>query len=159
MKYYLVTFISKKENYYFIWTTSDNEIFLTKDDKLIFWKIIKDVEDFMVKNNIVFSQNDEIVFDLDCFEKWCCSSIHNVDCENILNLWNIFTDLYSSVNKKYIGSESEFDEIYEKLFYGNNLQTVNTTNKHYIPTFSDDEIDMIKEIIMEGICFFKNIIK
>ena len=74
-----------------------------------------------------------------------------VDCNVVLGLWNIFLDLHNTVGKSFVGDREEFDKIYEKLFYGNNLPTINPTGEKYIPSFSEDEIALIKKLLKGGI--------
>ena len=52
----------------------------------------------------------------------------------------------------------EYDKIYDKLFYGNNLLTINKSKKKYVPIFSEEEIKQVKDILMSGINMLSNVI-
>lgn len=158
MEYYIIVFLYKQEKYYFLWKTDEKDEFLTKKRKIIFWKNIENVKKFVQRNHLVFAHREEIVYNIDLCESWCYSSSKIVDCNMVLDLWNIFFDLHNSISEDFIGATEEFDEIYDKLFYGNNLSTINVTNKKYIPTFTDHEIEQIKKVLRSGIIVLKNIV-
>lgn len=155
MEYYIVVFVYRKEKYYFIWLTDEKDEFLTEGNKILFWKSIKEVKSFANKNGIILNQAKEVVYDIDVCEEWCHSSKKNVDCNIVLDLWNIFLDLHTSLNQKYLGNDSKLDKIYEKLFYGNNLPTINTTVNKYIPIFTNNEIKQIKNVLISGVYILK----
>lgn len=158
MDHYIVVFIYSKHKYYFIWKSDENDVFFTQNDKIIFWNDICSLSEFCEINNINFADEKEIVYNIDCCENWCNSISEDIDCSTILNLWNIFSDLHSSIGVEFEGSLEHYNSVYDKLFYGNNLPCINTTSKKYLPTFDDDEIQRIKEMMMKGINLFKRII-
>lgn len=67
-------------------------------------------------------------------------------------MWNIINDVYYSINKEFIGNSSEYNIVYDKLFYGNNLPVINHTREKYNPIFSENEVENIKKIIKNGLC-------
>lgn len=128
------------------------------ENKPIFWKSLEELKIFAESNKIVFAQEEEIIYDIDKLEKWCSSSSQEIDCNDILNLWNIFIDLHDSVGIEFVGNMVGYDEIYDKLFFGNNLLSINKTKKKYVPIFLQEEIKQIKEILMSGINMVLNVI-
>ena len=66
---------------------------------------------------------------IDKIERWVNAKVIEVDCQMILKFWNIVDDISESV-KKVIYKRTDISErIYEKLFYGNNLKSINTSGR------------------------------
>ena len=158
MEYYIVVFVYHKEKYYFIWMTDEEDKFLIENNKILFCKSLKKIEIYAKKHKIKFAQTEKIIYNIDICEQWCLSLENNVDCNVIINFWNIFLDLCNSIHMRFLGSDSRFDEIYEKLFCGNNLPAVKITSKKYIPIFLEDEIKQIKKVLKSGINAFLKIV-
>lgn len=158
MEYYITEFLHQNKVYYFIWVTDDKDRFLTENNKILYWDHRSELLDFAKENGITFEEEEHIRYNLDKCEKWCRSSPENIDCGQILDMWNIFSDFYNSIEEKFMGNDHKFDEIYDKIFCGNNLPTINKTNKIYVPLFSEDEILAIKKIMLSGICLFRKVI-
>lgn len=159
MEYYIIEFVYQRRQCYFIWGTNDIDRFFADNNKILFWKQKHELMDFAKINNIVFEEQEPIRYDLDECEKWCQSLSVDVNCKKVLDMWNIFCDFCNSMEEKFIGNDNQFDEIYDKIFYGNNLPTINKSDKIYIPIFSDEEILIIKKILLSGIyCFQKTVL-
>lgn len=158
VEHYIVVFIYSKHKYYFIWKSDENDVFLTQNDKIIFWHDIYSLKKFCEINDINFADEKEIVYNIDCCENWCNSMAEKIDCSTILNLWNIFSDLHSSIGVEFEGSLEYYNAVYDKLFYGNNLPCVNSTSEKYLPNFNRAELLKIKEVMMRGIELFRKII-
>ncbi len=89
-------------------------------------------------------------YDFNSIYKWCLSDDPNIDCDIVLNIWNILDDIFKSIQVVFKGATSDFDEIYDKLFYGNNLECINETNEQYYPIFTNEEISNIKSMLNDS---------
>lgn len=71
-------------------------------------------------------------------------------CIIIINGWNFIDDIINTFNLKkeikYINSNN-LNKIYEKFFYGLNIQAMTPKNKKYLPKFTNNEIYEFKEKI------------
>lgn len=79
------------------------------------------------------------------------------DARIILDFWNIIGDLADSMGVPYEGNKKDAitNSIYNKLFYGNNLPTINTSDRIYTPQFTSEEYDRLSVILMDGISLIK----
>jgi hypothetical protein len=71
----------------------------------------------------------------------------------LLEAWNTFDDVSHTVNKSImpIGlfSKKEVDKLYEKIFYGNNLEPV-TPEEKYFPVLVAKEQKIIRTLFNEA---------
>ena len=124
------------------------------DNNLISWyPAIVDLTSACQKLSI--AQETEITeYNLDQFYEWMLSDKTTVDCERFLDFWNITSDLAYSANDMFCGDTEEYISIYDKLFYGSNLPSINSSQDKYSPTWDISEIKMLKSVIQSGLHLF-----
>jgi hypothetical protein len=71
-------------------------------------------------------------------------------CRQLLNAWNLYNDIARSVGATLDDGSEDVDKCYDKLFYGNNLESVTPAAEHYSPEFHDKERHLITEILNRG---------
>jgi hypothetical protein len=71
-------------------------------------------------------------------------------CRQLLNAWNLYIDIARSVGATLDDRSKDVDKCYDKLFYGNNLESVTPAGEHYSPEFHDKERHLITEILNGG---------
>lgn len=71
----------------------------------------------------------------------------------ILTMWNLIDDLAKSFAVPFLGQErtEQIDTIYDKLFFGNNLPAINTSDKIYTPIFTKAERKKLDAILWDGL--------
>ena len=81
----------------------------------------------------------ETLFDFD--------SIDYTNYNNIINLWNIISDMSKTLGLLFTGDTDEMIDIYKKLLCGCNLPALNQSEEEYTPNFSKAEITSINSVI------------
>lgn len=76
--------------------------------------------------------------------------ISEVICAQVLNAWNLLDDIARSVGRTLESRSPGLDTCYDKLFWGNNLESVTPAGEHYIPYFSDEERRLIADVLDRG---------
>lgn len=154
MEYYMVEFIINQSSFYCIWFTGNTDGFITEKGRLKYFYDNSELKDYCntMKINL---QNSETRYDLDRISDKVFLDISEKDCCELIDCWNIFLDIARSVNEDFYGNKKELNDLYSKLFYGCNLQIINTSNKKYIPEWSEEERTFIDNIMINGI----NIVK
>jgi hypothetical protein len=71
-------------------------------------------------------------------------------CSQILNAWNLFNDIARSVGATLDDRSPDADNCYDKVFAGNNLDSITPAGEHYSPYFSEEECGLIAEILARG---------
>ena len=95
--------------------------------------------------------------DLDAAERWASAPAGaTADSNRLLGAWNLLWDVARSVG----GDGAEFvrrhdaavaSSVYERMFWGCNLPSVTPTGEHFAPTWSDDEVAVIADVLREGL--------
>ena len=154
-KYYICKFILYKITYSCLWH-SDTEDFFKINNKFIYFNNIDDLRKIIIDNNLIVGEEiDE--FDCDKIKKFSRNNL--LSPNEILNFWNILTDVSKDFEINFVGNKRNrlIDHIYNKLFYGCNLPTINISGKIYVPKWRKKEIEEIKKIIENGILILKKI--
>lgn len=148
--YQIVEFIINKQSYFCIWFSSETEGFLSDKEKIHVFGSYDDAKSFAVSNQIKL-ENEMSTCNSDEMQRWAESSDNHVNCENVLDYWNIIQDVVALSNCEFLGNKrtDTIDDIYDKLFCGNNVLIDNEEDKYY-PTWSQKELFFIKNIILDG---------
>ena len=101
------------------------------------------------------AEEDPVTYDLDRVVAWCRHpDAMTVDCEVILDTWNLLLDLPRSpaeAENVFARAEAAAGDLYEKLFFGNNLPAVTPRGASYGPQWSADEITRLSEVLQLGL--------
>ncbi len=154
-QYYIVNFIMNRNNHFCLWYTDELDGFEVEDNKLIWFKQENNMKLFCYDKNITFSDG-VISFDIDQLSDMIKFKPEEFDCNLILDMWNIFSDVSKSVNLPFKGDNDMVLDIYSKIFYGNNLPAINTSGKKYIPIWNEEELEIIYEVLYQGICILES---
>jgi hypothetical protein len=71
-------------------------------------------------------------------------------CARLLNAWNLYGDVARSVGCSLDDRGPATDTCYDKLFYGNNLESITPPGARYRPAFSAEEKDAVREVLNRG---------
>ena len=59
----------------------------------------------------------------------------------------------------FYGNDERATHTYDKLFYGNNLPSINTSLHKYTPTWEVDEIGIVEDVMRSGLRLFTTYLK
>lgn len=80
-----------------------------------------------------------------------------IDCALLLESWNLFTDVDASLRWSHFDPKPRrTQQLYEKLFRGNNLQAVAPVGEHYRPRWSGREVRVLRIVLTDGLWLFRN---
>lgn len=155
MDYYAVKLKYSNRNYYAIWYSDNNDGFITTNkNEIVLFDNLADIKKYSISHTIDVDCDNIACYNFDDLYEWCVSDSTIVDCDKILNDWNIISDFLNTLKITFVGDNTTdglIQSLYNKLFYGNNLPTINTTNEKYIPSWSKHELKLLKDILKEGV--------
>jgi hypothetical protein len=62
----------------------------------------------------------------------------------------------SSIEKRDVLREDHINnDIYDKVFFGNNLPSMTPPGEHYVPAWSEEEIDRLSRVLTGGLRLFR----
>jgi hypothetical protein len=148
---YLVEFRYPENSFYCIWCDTDIEVFLLVSEKLFYREQLGDVKEYCYVNEIGLLNDAATIYNVGEIEKWANSNLKEIDVSQILTFWNIIDDYAKALEIEFSGNKDEMWDIYEKIFYGNNLPSINTSGSLYKPKWTKKELLLIKGVIEEGL--------
>jgi hypothetical protein len=94
-------------------------------------------------------------YNFDVVRTWCYAPVaEGVDCSAFLNAWNFFDDMaeiHANPETQHARLSREASEIYEKLFWGNNLPATTPTGERYEPSWTIGELEMMRQVLESGL--------
>jgi len=80
-----------------------------------------------------------------------------IDCALLLESWNLFTDVGASLRWSHFDPKPRrTQQLYEKLFRGNDLPAVTPASEHYRPCWSVREVRALRIVLTDGLRLFRN---
>lgn len=139
---------------YCVWylDENDDEKFQKKNNKIMIFESKDSVNKFLSNKKIKY---DILSLDIDDIITSVANATFNRTA--VLDFINIVVDIAKTCNVE-ICEELMFSTVYNKLFHGENLSTINISNKIYHPVFSSEEMKVLKKHIENCILVIKNCI-
>jgi hypothetical protein len=98
---------------------------------------------------------EPILHDLDNVAAWLARPVHAIDCDVFLTAWNLFADLAASTGAGFAPDDERTRQIYEKLFWDNNLPSMTPPGERYVPRWSAAERRTLRAVLGSGLALFR----
>ncbi len=149
LEYYSFKIIYEKELYYIWCTSEDGDKFLIKDNKLLSFINIQALNVFCRENQIYLADKECAIQSIPSYFELLntCKRKNTVlFCKSFLELWNLSLDINHSFGYRnpYLDG---CRRLYDKIFWGNNLQAFSLGKELYVPHFSKKEYRQIRDIL------------
>ncbi|MFO0589781.1 MAG: hypothetical protein U0441_19735 [Polyangiaceae bacterium] len=157
--YYRLLYRLDGRTAFLIWFSNERDGVLTQNDRILSFSTEESLSKFAAKATIELVDEAPTLHALDVVREWILRPRpETVDCSEALAAWNLFGDVARSLPKACVGF-SELDrahsEIYEKLFFGNNLAAITPAGAHYAPTWSEKEVAALLATLDCGLRLFR----
>ncbi len=147
---------------YLIWFSNDTDGVVTQDDGFVpgFCNLTQ-LHAYAASLHIDIKKEEPKLHDIDSVKAWLNATTlsRDIDCDNFLSVWNLFADISDSVCCTFDQDKDRTQDIYNKLFWGNNLPAITPPGKHYSPTWNEDELLLIKEVLTNGLLLFQSVVR
>lgn len=156
MAYFPLIYRWRGEQRLLLWRSGDTDSVAVNSDGYAYsFSSLSDLNRFADANKLQVEQEEPKLHDLGCIETWLRDKDSNVDCFEILSAWNLFCDIANSVEGPSKDSfeklDSEMSDVYNKVFWGNNLPAVTPPGERFVPTWSADEMDALAALLSAGL--------
>ena len=158
-QFYPVTYISGQEMFILVWYSNDQDgVFIDERGHIPVFRDISRSLAFMTPLGIELTIEESEPYDLDRLRAWLEDPHGQIDCSNVLNIWNLIDDIMRSYGlaQDYREEYDEADAIYDKLFWGCNLPSVTPEGEHYAPDWSETERSVMACVLGEGLRLFES---
>lgn len=144
MNYYIIKITLCRRKFFLLWNCEYEPVFLTDENvKPVFFGSLAELNAFAEKNGIELSE-EVSEYDLDDITV----TAEAFDCSEVIEKWNIISDLALTVGAEFSGEDKRYNGIYDNLFFGCNLPAMN--HPPYTPEWNEEEIAEINRILAEG---------
>jgi len=137
---------------------ADSDHLLMAGSKIRCFSSEAEARNFALANFRNVSPDAPFDYDFDAIILWCADDLDaNVNCEQVLNAWNLLTDIprKPSIPSAFVDAERQQSMLYDKLFWGSNLPSMTPEGKHFEPSWSQQEVQVLKGLLASGITEFQ----
>ena len=156
-EYYGTCFIIDYKSLYLIYIEDvDYSGFLSINNELIRFEVYEEFTNYL-ENNYLLLENDKdiTIYDFDQLSELIKLMGEKLDCNLIINYWNIVDDVCNAQSLDFIGKNKRFNEVYEKLFRGCNT-AANIFEYNHV--WNEKELDLIKEVMISCVAIVENLL-
>jgi hypothetical protein len=155
-QYWMCKFHLDGQQRFFIWYTDEKDgVVVDANSQLVTFESDFNAAHFARLREISLEDDVPTFFDLEQVSIWCKSpNAEVVDCKRFLDAWNLFDDISSSCNEPTITFDqvsNRENDLYNKLFFGNNLPSITPAGEHYEPEWTEEEIKRLHEVLNLGL--------
>ncbi|QMU28030.1 hypothetical protein [Adhaeribacter radiodurans] len=165
--YYACWFRLDQVDQYLIWINKSNsdpeEVLLDGQGRVQVFKSELNLVKYAKTKGIKIKKEEPILHNLDAVEEWLQQPNNNINCDDCLAAWNLFTDVAYSLKLTFNGDKIGRlrNRIYDKLFWGNNDFVGDPILGHpsgqfYIPEWSPAEVCKLAKILKQGFKLFRS---
>lgn len=143
-------------SHFLIWYEDENmkDRVYTSDGKVICFYREEEAQRKAEELNINIT--DTCFYDVERLIYWFSMHQKEMDCNFLIDFWNLFSDIAYSVGKKLEPVKTKrSNRCYSKLFWGLNLPAVTPEGCEYEPIFTKKERKLIREIMRTGLEIFE----
>lgn len=152
-RYYIIRCTLDQMDSYLIWFSNDQDGLMTDDaHQIIVFRDQISLQDYAQQIGVQLVDEPPVDYDFDTIQHW----LHDpraapMDYPALLDAWNLFTDIATSVGMLDTWQEPTWRTLYDKLFWANNLPAVTPPGKTYEPIWSDAETAMLRTVMYTGL--------
>lgn len=154
MKYYLTKVICGDKSCFLVWYSGHEDGFLVSGQRLRMFSSVEEADRFAGEEKISF-EAEETTYDFSALPGLTGREEPTEHCRIFIDAWNFFSDLAKSLNEEFMGDSGDktADTIYNKLFYGCNLEPLEAEEYH--PVFDDNEVRIGSAVLLNGLSILK----
>lgn len=133
------------------WYSDQDDFLLTTEaDSIV---AFQDLSDFRSRCCDRFDPDEEAParYDFDRLQEQVSDGLSGgVDAVEILNTWNLFDDLSRSCRRTFAGNLDRFDDLYDRIFYANNLPSITPIDSQFDPIWTPEK-SALCEVLQNGL--------
>jgi hypothetical protein len=152
LTYYICLIRFRQRDRYTLWYADERDGLVLREGKIPLFGCEEQLEQFAAEQGILYEDEEPAPHDFDLAARWVQrGDRHSVDCPVFNAVFNLCTDAAHSLGQPGSWERAEFDPIYDKLFWGCNLPAITPPGEHYVPTWSPEEIAILREALRQAL--------
>jgi hypothetical protein len=161
-EFYILWYRLDQKDSFLVWFSTENDdgVLVDENGFVPSFKTKERLLNFCAEKNIRIKQEEPILHNLDIVQEFIDNQrLRKVDCPAFNSAWNLFEDISNSINGEFDSHVKSTKKIYEKLFWGLNLPAVTPEGKSYEPSWTKQELKIIRETLKFGFQMFAEKVK
>lgn len=141
-----------------IWYTNEPDGVLTgSDGKVLRFSDAQSLREYAASIGIVIEPETPILHDLDVAAKWVAAGGQgNVNPDELLKTWNLFTDVAYSVGASFEGESPLLEDIYSRLVQSSDLPALIVPGSKPCSEWEEEERKILSDVLSRGLTVFRN---
>jgi hypothetical protein len=129
-----------------LWFDDDPSGVVCADGTVVSFLILADLRTYAADLGLALV-HEAAAIDLDRVLAW--ESEPNV--RDVLDVWNLITDVASSVERPFHDGDSGHDALYDKVFSANNLPAMTPPGESCEPSWKQAELMLLRSLLTDGV--------
>lgn len=143
---------------YLLWIAGeagDDEVMADGDSVRVF-DTLEEVNRYATRHGIALEDPDaDGILDIDAAEHWCRSQAAP-DAGLLLNVWNLCGDVARGTRRRFDDRGEDRDRAYDVVFYANNLPSMTPPGEYFVPDWTTDDLETLREVILAGVAMVRS---
>jgi hypothetical protein len=159
-EHYMVKFTWRSASHFIIWYTNSDDGVIIDDRKPVVFSNTNDCRQFAHQSGIAILEESSNRYDFDSISNWVSSpQLDLIEPQHFLDAWNLVDDIVSSLHNdiNYDAVKDEERNLYDKLFWANNLPTITPDDSEYVPIWTSEEINALVHSLSRGLKIIESI--
>lgn len=146
---------------YLIWYSNATDgVVVDKSGDVLVFTAPEDLLNYAKAHDILIKEEAPQLHDLDVVDRWVHGKAAELPgCEEVLLVWNLLTDISSSLREDFEQGDDKTKQVYEKLFFGNNLPSITPDKMRYNPVWKKGELQLMRKTLKRGFEIFRRHMK
>jgi hypothetical protein len=162
--YFPLVYRFRREERLLIWMSGDaDSVACDADGHVLSFATIDALRGYAAAMGWKIEDEKAILHNLDFIAAWVAAPVEPLDCVQILNVWNLFVDIATTVNSPrnvvFETLDSRSLVLYKKVFWGNNLPAATPKGERFVPSWSPNELDSMAQVLAAGLDLFASCVR
>lgn len=159
-EHYIVRFTWREALHFVIWYTNSEDGIVVNNGKPVVFNDIDECKQFAHLSGIAILEESLNRYDFDRISEWVSAPKADlIESDHFLDAWNLVDDIVSSLDDdvSYGVTKDEEQNVYDKLFWANNLPAVTPEDSEYVPMWTSEEINALALSLSRGLKIIESI--
>lgn len=150
--HYATVFRLDGSDRFLVWYTDDVDgVLLDESKRIATFRSPSAVQAYMENLGLNLVDGTPEVYDFDRIAGWVEEpGAESIDCVGMLNAWNVLADTTNTLSCKLFEPRGA-NLVYDKLFWGNDLEVLTPPGEHYEPMWSAAEVGILAGVLSAGL--------
>lgn len=133
------------------WDADSDTHFFLEDGRVPFFPDQESLGRWLAQRHLVLKDDSPSPADLDQARQFARRREKGlIDCPELLHVFNVCDDVALTTHSEATWDSGKFGEVYDKLFYGCNLPSVNRSGRLWRPRWTQEEVDLLADSVVRA---------